>query len=86
MKFVMYGIRSCHSCKDAEEAFAKAGISYEYKDFAEDAIYLKEFILHRDHDAAFDSIKANDYIGIPYFEMEDGTISFDFEEVIAKCR
>ncbi len=86
MKFVMYGIRSCHSCKDAEEAFAKAGISYEYKDFAEDAIYLKEFILHRDHDATFDPIKANDYIGIPYFEMEDGTTSFDFEEVIAKCK
>ncbi len=86
MKITMYGIKSCHSCKDAEEAFAKEGIKYDYLEFYSDPIHLKEFIIKRDTDPVFKPIKENGYIGIPYFELEDGTKTFDFNEVIEKCK
>ena len=84
MKITMYGIRSCHDCVDAEKLLNEKGIAFEYRDFAENAIYLKEFLLLREHAPNFAFVRENDYIGIPYFELEDGTKTFDVNEVVAK--
>ena len=86
MKIVMYGIRSCHDCVDAVKLLDEKKIAYEYRDFAADAIYLKEFLLLREHADNFDFVRDNDYIGIPYFELEDGTKTFDVNEVVAKAQ
>ncbi len=85
MKITMYGIKSCHDCVDAEKLLNEKGISFEYRDFAADAIYLKEFLLLREHAPNFAFVRENDYIGIPYFELEDGTKTFDVNEVVAKA-
>ena len=84
MKITMYGIKSCHDCVDAEKLLNEKGIAFEYRDFAADAIYLKEFLLLREHAPNFSFVRENDYIGIPYFELEDGTKTFDVNEVAAK--
>ncbi len=85
MKITMYGIKSCHDCVDAEKLLNEKGIAFEYRDFATDAIYLKEFLLLREHAPNFAFVRENDYIGIPYFELEDGTKTFDVNEVVAKA-
>ncbi len=84
MKITMYGISSCHDCVDAEKLLNEKGIPFEYRDFAKDAIYLKEFLLLREHAPNFAFVRENDYIGIPYFILEDGTATFDVSEVVAK--
>ena len=85
MKITMYGIKSCHDCVDAEKLLNEKGIAFEYRDFAADAIYLKEFLLLREHAPNFAFVRENDYIGIPYFELEDGTKTFDVNEVVSKA-
>ncbi len=84
MKITMYGIRSCHDCVDAEKLLNEKAIPFTYLDFAEDPIYLKQFLQLRDKAPEFEAVRANGYIGIPYFELEDGTKTFDVNEVVGK--
>ena len=85
MKITMYGIRSCHDCVDAEKLLNEKGIAFDYYDFATDPIWLKEFLQLRDKAPEFEAVRANGWIGIPYFVLEDGTKTFDVEEVGAKA-
>lgn len=84
MAVKMYGIKSCHDCVDAESLLKEKKIEFEYLDFAKEPLYLKEFLKLRDHDEVFCQIRKNGYIGIPCFIYEDGTITFDIQEVIDK--
>ena len=84
MKVTMYGIRSCHDCVDAEKLLNEKHIPFEYLDFAENPVWLKDFLQLRDKSPLFAFVRENGYIGIPYFELEDGTKTFDVNEVIAK--
>ena len=85
MKITMYGIRSCHDCVDAEKLLREKNIPFEYLDFATDPVWLKEFIQLRDLSPLFEEVRKNGWIGIPYFELEDGTKTFDVEEVVRKA-
>ena len=85
MKVIMYGIRSCHDCVDAEKLLNERNIPFTYYDFATDPVWLKEFIQIRDKSPLFKAVRENGWIGIPYFELEDGTKTFDVQEVISKA-
>lgn len=54
---------------------------FELIDIGTHVRYLKDFLRLRDTHPAFDDIKANGYIGIPCFLLEDGTVTFDATEV-----
>ena len=79
----VYVMASCQDCIEV-----KAGLSsnpcYEIIDIGEHVRNLKEFIRLRDSSPAFDAIKANGSIGIPCFVTDDGRVSFDAGEHIAK--
>ena len=85
MKITMYGISSCHDCVDAEKLLKEKGIPFEYLDFSVNPVWLKEFLQLRDKSPLFATVRENGWIGIPYFELEDGTKTFDVEEVVAKA-
>ena len=70
---------------DAEKLLNEKGIAFDYYDFATDPIWLKEFLQLRDKAPEFEAVRANGWIGIPYFVLEDGTKTFDVEEVVAKA-
>lgn len=85
MQITMYGIRSCHDCVDAENLLKEKKIPFTYLDFAENPVWLKEFLQLRDRSPLFEEVRKNGWIGIPYFELEDGTKTFDVKEVAEKA-
>ena len=81
----VYGSMMCPDCVQIREDFDKAGVAYEYKDFAESLLNLKEFLGIRDTEAVFADVKANGKIGIPCIIREDGTITLDWESYVSQA-
>ena len=75
----IYGSRMCKDCVACLEAFDKAGIGYEYKDFADALVNLKEFLSIREGNPMFDEIRAAGGIGIPCILRADGSMTLDWE-------
>ena len=76
----IYGSMLCPDCVQIREDLDKAGISYEYKDFGDTLLNLKEFLSLRDSNPAFDDVKENGKIGIPCIVREDGSVTLTWEE------
>lgn len=75
----IYGSMLCKDCVQCREDMDKAGIAYEYMDFADDLVHLKEFIAIRESSPLFDAVRENGGIGIPCIVKEDGTVTLDWE-------
>lgn len=76
----IYGSMLCPDCLECREDLEKAGVEYEFLDFAESLKNLKEFLKIRDNSVLFDTARAEGKIGIPCIVREDETVSFDWEE------
>ncbi len=76
----IYGSMLCKDCVQCREDLDKAGVSYEYLDFADSLLHLKEFLAIREGNPLFDVVRENGGIGIPCIVKEDGTITLDWEE------
>ena len=76
----IYGSMMCPDCVQIREDLDKAGVAYEYKDFADSLLNLKEFLALRDSEAVFEEVKAGGKIGIPCVVRPDGTVTLDWEE------
>ena len=76
----VYGMKICPDTVECCEALKKAGVAYEYLDFAEKTANLKAFLKLRDSSSLFDSVRQEGSIGIPCIQREDGSITFDWEE------
>ena len=75
----IYGSMLCPDCVQCRADLDKAGMDYEYLDFAEDLLHLKTFLSLREG-AAFDDLRSQGKIGIPCIVDEDGNIRFSWEE------
>lgn len=75
----IYGSMLCPDCVQCRADLDKAGVAYEYLDFSENLLYLKEFLTLREN-PIFDTIRAEGKIGIPCLVKEDGTVSLTWEE------
>ena len=76
----MYGMKICPDTVECCEALTRAGVEYEFLDFAEKTANLKAFLKLRDSSPLFDSVRQEGGIGIPCIQREDGSITFDWEE------
>jgi glutaredoxin-related protein len=76
----IYGSMLCKDCVQCREELDNAGVAYEYLDFSENLLALKEFLSIRDSDPQFDEVRQNGGIGIPCIVREDGTVSLDWAE------
>lgn len=76
----IYGSMLCPDCVECREDLEKAGVEYEFLDFAESLKNLKEFLKIRDNSDLFDIARAEGKIGIPCIVREDETVSLDWEE------
>lgn len=78
----IYGSMLCKDCVQCREELDQSGVPYEYLDFADSLLHLKEFLQLRDGSALFDSVKEAGAIGIPCIVREDGTLTLDWSEFL----
>ena len=76
----IYGNMQCPDCQKCREDLDRAGVEYEFLDFAAELKNLKEFLRLRDGSSLFDAARAEGYIGIPCILQENGSITLDWEE------
>ncbi len=76
----VYGMKICPDTVECCETLTRAGVEYEFLDFAEKTANLKAFLKLRDSSPLFDSVRQEGGIGIPCIQREDGSITFDWEE------
>lgn len=78
----VYGMRICPDTVECLNALTKAGIQFEYLDFAEKTANLKEFLKLRDDSPLFDAVRQAGNIGIPCIQREDGSITLNWQDVM----
>lgn len=76
----IYGSMLCPDCVKCREDLGKAGVDYEFLDFAESLKNLKEFLKIRDSSSLFDASRAEGKIGIPCIVRADETVTLDWAE------
>lgn len=76
----IYGSMLCKDCVQCRQDLDKAGVSYEYLDFTDSLLHLKEFLAIRDKEEMFGEVRKSGSIGIPCIIKEDGTVTLDWEE------
>lgn len=78
----VYGMKICPDTVECLEALTKAGIQFEYLDFADKTANLKEFLKLRDGSPLFDAVRQAGNIGIPCIQREDGSITLNWQDVM----
>lgn len=76
----VYGMKICPDTVECIEALTKAGIEFEYLDFADKTANLKAFLKLRDSSPLFDTVRQAGDIGIPCIQREDGSLTLDWNE------
>ena len=78
----IYGSMLCKDCVECVEDLKKANVEFEFLDFADSLLNLKEFLKTRDENPLFDAVREKGSIGIPAIVKEDGSVTLDWEEFI----
>lgn len=78
----IYGSMLCPDCVACRADLDRAGVAYEYLDFAENLMNLKEFLKIRDNNPLFDEIRGAGKIGIPCIVTENGEVTLDWETLV----
>lgn len=76
----IYGSMLCPDCVQCREDLDKAAVAYEYLDFSESLLHLKEFLAVRESCPLFDEVRKHGGIGIPCIIREDGSVTLDWAE------
>lgn len=71
---------TCPDCTQVK-AQAKNDPRFEIIDIGEHVHNLKQFLRLRDSSLAFDTAKANGWVGIPCYVLEDGSIQFSLDGI-----
>lgn len=72
-------MQTCPDCSKVKQLF-KDDSRVQIIDIGEHVRNLKQFLVFRDNNPAFDAIRKNGSVGIPCFVLEDGNIKFSIEE------
>ncbi len=75
----IYGSMQCPDCVQCRADLDRVGVAYEYLDFSDSLLNLKEFLVLREN-SLFDEIRADGKIGIPCLVKEDGSLTLDWDE------
>ena len=78
----IYGSMLCKDCVECVADLKKENVEFEFLDFADSLLHLKEFLKLRDENALFDAVREKGSIGIPAIVKEDGSLTLDWEEFI----
>jgi len=81
----IYGSILCKDCVQCKEELDAAGVAYEFMDFADSLLSLKEFLAIRESCPLFDEVRKAGAIGIPCTVREDGSITLDWKEYVSQA-
>ncbi len=81
----IYGSMQCPDCVQCRQDLDDAGVAYEYLDFSDSLLNLKEFLGIRDNDPAFEAVKREGKIGIPCVVDDNGCISLDWSYYVSQA-
>ncbi|GLC82200.1 glutaredoxin [Lacrimispora brassicae] len=84
MKVTIIGSHLCPDTLYALNQLIALKASVDFKDLSADLKDLKVYLAVRDTEPAFEAVKRNGGIGIPFFVLEDGTKTLNLEEVLEK--
>ncbi len=76
----IYGSLLCPDCVRCKDELTKAGVEFEYLDFSDSIINLKEFLKIRDSYEIFQGIRGSGSIGIPCIVAENGDVFLSWEK------
>jgi len=81
----IYGSMQCPDCVECRKDLDKANVKYDYLDFADSLLNLKEFLSIRDQNHIFDEIRREGKIGIPCIVEENGSILLDWSGYVSQA-
>lgn len=81
----IYGSMLCKDCVECRADLDRAGVEYEFLDFADSLLNLKDFLKLREREI-FDGVKENGSIGIPCIVRENGSITLDWSEYVSQAK
>lgn len=77
----VFVMETCPDCTQVKAQLAN-NPAYEIIDIGEHVRNLKQFLAIRDNNPAFDEVKAQGYVGVPCFVLEDGTVKFSMDDIV----
>ena len=80
----IYGSMLCKDCVDCRADLDRCAVEYEFCDFSDQLSNLKEFLLLRDTDPVFASVRGSGSIGIPCIVREDGSVTLSWAEYVSQ--
>ena len=78
----IYGSMLCKDCVECVEDLKKANVDFEFLDFADSLLHLKEFLAIRDGNDQFNAAREKGSIGIPAIVKENGSVTLDWDEFL----
>lgn len=81
-KLIVYGSMLCPDCVEAERVLNERRITHEFINITDSMANLKAFLAYRDRKTIFADIRTAGRVGIPFFVLESGTLTFDLETAI----
>ena len=84
MKVIVIG---SHLCPDTLYALCKLrekNADIDFKNLSSSLPDLKAYLAVRETEPQYEAVRAGGGIGIPFFELEDGTKTLDLDEVLKK--
>lgn len=84
MKITIIGSHLCPVTLYALNKLIDKKASVDFKNLSADLKDLKAYLAARESEPAYEAVKRNGGIGIPFFVLEDGTKTLDLDEVLEK--
>ena len=78
----IYGSMLCKDCVQCCDELSNAGVAYDFLDFKDSLLYLKEFLALREDDAIFGPVKEVGAIGIPCIVDDAGNVSLEWNKYL----
>lgn len=78
----IYGSMLCKDCVECVDDLKKANVEFEFLDFADSLLNLKEFLKIRDGSELFDPVREKGSIGIPAIVKADGSVTLDWDDFL----
>lgn len=78
-----------HLCEDTVKALGELkekNVEFEFVNISESLEGLKKYLSIRETNKIYENVRKAGGIGIPCFELEDGTVTLDLEMVMSKLK
>jgi len=82
----IYGSMQCPDCVQCRKDLDEASVAYEFLEFSDSLLHLKEFLQLRDGRDLFASVRLEGKIGIPCIVDDAGKVSLDWSEYVSQAK